>query len=257
MLVPMRWLAVLGLVTGCGSGAATPDAEHYSGSGSIIVRSYASEPGTGAGTTAQATFIAREDCSTDQVGPCSIRGCQPEWLGLSVSAGNLTIDSMPPFSLSENTDHSNTFYSGSGNVVAFRAGDTRTLTATGSAVPAFSSTFVIPDAAVITSPPAHTQIAVGADDLNVAWTGGSDFVDVVLQKTLALARCRFAASDGGGTIPNVVLLEFHEPGAEFRIVTSIDVTASVPDWTVTTTASIDATWADGTAAIGTLSFPTP
>lgn len=257
MLGAMRWLAVLGLVTACGSDAATPDAEHYSGSGSIVVRSYASEPGTGAGTAAQAMFIAREDCGTVQVGPCSIRGCEPDWLGLAVSAGTLTIDSDPPFSLYQSVEQSSTFYSAYGNLVAFGAGDTRTLTASGAAVPAFSATFVVPAAAVITSPPSISPVTVGTEDLRVAWTGGSSFVDVVLQKTLVQARCRLAAIDGEGTIPNSVLLQFHEPGARFLIVTSTDVTSSVPDWTVTTTASIDATWADGTAATGTLTFLAP
>jgi hypothetical protein len=257
MLVAMRWFVVLGLMTACGGDAAAPDAEHYSGSGSIELRSYASEPGVGAGTTAQAMFIAREDCSTEQVGPCSIRGCQPEWLGLAVSAGSVTIDSTPAFSLDASADHASTFYRGNAKLAAFGAGDTRTLTATGSAVPAFSSTFVVPGAAVITSPNAPARITIGTDDLKIAWTGGSDFVDVILERTLARGRCRFPASDGAGTIPNVVLVEFHEPGAELLIVTSTDVTANVPDWTMTTTASIDATWPDGSAAVGTLSFPSP
>ena len=75
--------------------------------------------------------------------------------------------------------------------------------------------------------------------------------------TLRQARCRFDASAGAAAIPNAVLLEFHEPGARFLLVTSTDATTSVPDWTITTTASLDATWPDGTAATGTLSFLAP
>ena len=257
MIVGVRWLVVLGLVTACGSDAATPDAAHYSGSGSVVVRSYASEPGAGAGTIARARFIAREDCGTTQVGPCSIRGCEPDWLGLAVSAGTLTIDSTPPFSLYEGAEGSSTFYFGNGNVVAFGAGDTRTLTASGSAVPAFSTSFVAPEVAVVTSPPAGSALTVGTEDLQLAWTGGSGFVDVLLERTSAEGRCRFPASIGAGTIPNAALLEFREPGAELLITTSTEVDTNVPDWSVTTTASIDATWSDGTAAVGTLAFLPP
>jgi len=252
----MRWLVVLGVVAGCGGDAAAPDAEHYSGSGSIVVRSYASEPGTGAGTAAQAIFIAREDCNTVQMGPCSIRGCEPDWLGLAVSAGTLTIDSTPPFPLVATDERTSVFYGGNGNVVALHAGETRTLTASGAAVPSFSTAFVVPDAAVLTSPSA-AGISVGTDDIQLAWTGGSGFVDVLLQATLRQARCRFDASTGAGAIPNAVMQSFHEPGARFLLVTSNDVATSVPDWTITTTASLDATWADGTAATGTLAFLAP
>jgi hypothetical protein len=251
----VRWLVVLGLVAGCGNDTASPDAEHYSGSGSIVVRSYASEPGVGAGTSADAIFIAREDCATVRIGPCSIRACQPDWLGLAVSAGTLTIDSTPPFPLFAIDERSSVFYGGNGNVVALHAGETRTLAASGAAVPAFSTTFVVPDAAVITSPSAG--ITVGTDDVQLAWTGGSGFVDVVLQATLRHARCRFDASTGAGAIPNAALAQFREPGARFLRVTSNEVATNVPDWTITTTGSLDATWPDGTAATGTLSFLAP
>jgi len=253
----VRWFVILGLAAGCSNEAAVPDAAHYAGSGAIQLRSYTSEPGTGAGTSAVAEFIAREDCGTTQVGPCSIRSCAPDWLGLTVSAGDLTVDSTPAWSIPPGAPDQtrSVWYFARSAQPAFGPGDGRTLRAGGYAVPAFSVPFVAPDVAVITSPPPTATLALGASDFALTWTGGSGFVDVLFDFYSGNAVCRFDAALGMGTIP---MAAFHPgPASYFVIETSNEVKTTLTDWAITTTASVDATWPDGTAAVGTATVTLP
>lgn len=248
---------MLGLaLAACSSGTAGPDAEHYSGSGSIAVRSYTSEP-TGAGTTARAQFIAREDCGTMQVGPCSIRFCAPDWLGLAVSAGDLIIDSTPAFSIPPGAADQtrSVWYFANGKQVAFGPGEARTLRAAGYTVPAFSVPFMAPEVAVITSPAPTSTLVFGPDDFSLAWSGGSGFVDVLIDFYTGNMVCRFDAAAGAGVIPMSALRQ--APASYFVIETSNEATTTLPGWAITTTASVDATWPDGTAAVGTAMVALP
>lgn len=257
---------MFGLVTACSSGGAgpddggtaVPDAEHYTGSGAIRLRSFSSEP-TGAGTIASAMFIAHEDCGTMQVGPCTIRFCAPDWLGLTVSAGDLSVDSTPAFVMAPGTPdqtHS-VWYFANKNQPAFAPGDARTLRAGGYAVPAFTVPFVAPEAAMITSPAAGATLALGPGDFTLTWTGGSGFVDVLFDVGSDSAVCRFDAAAGTGVIPMSAIRASAVTGSYFVIETSNEVKTTLPDWSITTTASIDATWPDGTAAVGTTMVTLP
>jgi len=234
------------------------DAEHYAGSGSIVMRSYTSEP-TGAGTVAYAAFIARDDCGTMQVGPCSIRFCAPDWLGLTVSAGDLIIDSTPAFVMppGEPDQTKSVRYFANRKEQVFGPGDPRTIRAGGYAVPAFSVPFVAPIAATITSPASATTLALGPADFTLTWTGGSGFLDVLFAVGSDNAVCRFDAAAGTGVIPIEAIRASAVTGSYFAIETSSEIETTLTDWTITTTASIDATWSDGTAAVGTAMVTLP
>jgi len=246
----MRQLTLLLVAVGCGSSApAAVDAQHLSGTGSIEVRSFGSAM-SGAGTEARGLFVARDDCGTVQVGPCSIRACEPDWYGLAVSAGKLAIDSTPPFAMGPYPSDNYVFYTGSSDQPAFAPGEMRSLSATGDAVPAFSTSLVAPMPAVVTAP--NAALTIGSGDLQIAWQGGSGFLEVDFTATLRRARCRFDASLGAGVIPADAL--YREPGETFTFETSNDSVTTVNDWTVTTTASIGAAWLDGSAATGTITI---
>jgi hypothetical protein len=122
----------------------------------------------------------------------------------------------------------------------FDGGETLTVAASGSDVPAFVKSVIAPGTATITSPliPSGTSPAVPitrSAGFPVSWTGGSGKVKVSLSggsSDTTSVICKFDASAGTGTVPADALMVLPYGSGNLWVDTVTDTSVTAGDWGV-------------------------
>jgi hypothetical protein len=153
-------------------------------------------------------------CTTHDDGPCSVSLCTAgASTSIPHSAGSLTVTGgSTPISLEPGADE--TYTAAVGTPGLFSPGTVLTFNGSGSSagVPVFSGTVTAPAVATLVTPSIvdATPIAVShTDPLALAWSLGGPigFIEVTFSTVntstgdVAIAQCRFPATDFGGSIP--------------------------------------------------------
>jgi hypothetical protein len=161
-----------------------------------------------------------------------------------VSAGTLTltggVDS--PLSFSP-TDAADGVEYAARLPVAFMAGSTFTITASGATVPAFSIPVRMPDPIQLTAPSFSTDpnappVTISrSSDLPVAWTAGtSGTVDVQVLVSgdagVTEVECLFPESAGAGVVPASLLGQLPPGSGQLSVNTKATPTLTVDDWSI-------------------------
>ena len=138
----------------------------------------------------------------------------------------------------------------------FTGGEAVHVHATGATAPVLDVTTTAPAAAVITQPATASTIQVDHTmPLTFTWTGGSGSLAVTMYDEIAALsmRCELPAAPGTGSIPVAALA--HLPvGSTATLVLSTegDGTSTPTGWTVDLAVLVEARYANGTLAEGSL-----
>lgn len=169
-----------------------------------------------------------------QVGDCvaEVFGTAPAWTDggmvvtqqsagtVSVAGGARTITLTP--------DADGGYAAESSVQPSWAGGETLTLTASGAAVPSFTTTIPAPVKMTLSAPDirsgAMPLVVPRTSDLQLTWTGGSETVELGLwnqdNQPTAQLLCRFPASRGSGTVP-AAALQHLRPGTGYFILQTV------------------------------------
>jgi len=197
-----------GGTSGSGSGSGGTGGTGGTKAGLIVVQ--ASPRLTVAGAVFAAVPVT--DCTTTQVGPCSVQRCANpgDVQGPLASAGRITIsDGHMNLTMDPDDDLSYGYAPPATGGAAFAAGATLSVSAAGGDVPAFSGkAAVLPRSLVAKADYSAIDVSV---DLVVAWTGGGPAGSVVFfaetddPATIGELNCSFDPAAATGTIPAAAL----------------------------------------------------
>jgi hypothetical protein len=145
---------------------------------------------------------------------------------VTISGGDLTTQGLSPGTTGT--------YSTSSATVGYTEGQTLTISASGSVVPAFGPVSIVAPPPIALSSPAAADggsVTIStASDLTVIWVGGVSGDSVLVEGGASGAgfQCTFDAATGAGTVPQAVLAALAGTGAgglDFAQITSTSVTA--------------------------------
>jgi len=149
-------------------------------------------------------------CTSKVIGECKIADCPQHTSLTDAQAGKITVGS---YELNPDTADEYTGLSFP-NTVAFKPGDSLTVSAAGGSVGAFTETLTVPSLITVTAPvltSGKLDLPLGTD-FDVTWTnGGTGSVVVQIgggtSTNSKLLTCRFDASKGAATVPVATLAE--------------------------------------------------
>jgi hypothetical protein len=206
---------------------------------------------------------APQPSTTSTIGPCEIEEGGAVSASDDADANTITVTGTHPDVMLVPDVHSH-YMQYNQQTPLWSGGEPLTITANGGEVPAFTQHLDAPGPVTITAPvpdspnPADELVVSSSQDLVMTWTGGLGTVQILIATEFpgsgVRVQCRFPASDGTGTIPQAALAAVDIGPADFAIGSIDDAEVIAGDWTVDVAAAFDATWPDGTDAIGTLQF---
>jgi hypothetical protein len=210
--------------------------------GAVVVAQFQSVATTG--TSAQPLHVVSAGfydtvatpCALTTMGACTLQKCANTAPTTTNNAGIITVTGGAPGTTTLNPS-GDSYTPIMMNSLYWSAAATLSVTASGGDVPASSTSVMTPSLITVSNPPAPNQDMLGppmailrSTDLQLSWSGGSAGSDV--EFTLSslpgdyLAKCKFPAGNGAGTVPSAILTQMFDDGVTTARITATSIAAS-------------------------------